>query len=227
MYSIVNDAVVLSKEILNNGRVLVTLKCDPFTSTTDSIVSSISWPTGTCDNLQGSDGVPNLSMNYKMPFRIQGIELMHGLYEFFGDIKAKHISKTQSETGVAYYDVYCVYDINNATTSGTTSYEIIGRFPSRNTGSSASSWIYPSNIQKLTGGGLFPEGSGGSTSTGIGDAFYSVGGTSAVTAVCLNGYLHSNGSKGGLFCVSAITTSTTTAYKTIGSRLSFLARSAP
>ena len=44
------------------------------------------WATGSTDSVQGNDGSPTSNTSGKEPFKIQGIEVMLGMYEVMGDI---------------------------------------------------------------------------------------------------------------------------------------------
>lgn len=59
-----------------------------FNVTTDTYVTAQPWRTGSTDNVQGNDGSPKDNTSGKEPFKIQGIEVMLGVYEVFGDITA-------------------------------------------------------------------------------------------------------------------------------------------
>lgn len=44
------------------------------------------WLTGSTDSVQGNDGSPHSNANGKEPFKIQGIEVLLGMYEIYADI---------------------------------------------------------------------------------------------------------------------------------------------
>ena len=57
------------------------------------------WLTGSTDSVQGNDGSPTNNTSGKEPFKIQGIEVMLGMYEVLGDI-------TTYEDATVGYTVY-------------------------------------------------------------------------------------------------------------------------
>ena len=57
------------------------------------------WLTGSTDSVQGNDGSPYSNTNGKEPFKIQGIEVMLGMYEVYADI-------TTYEDATVGYTVY-------------------------------------------------------------------------------------------------------------------------
>lgn len=69
-------AVVLATEVLFN------------TVAATTYITSQPWLTGSTDGVQGNDGSPTNNTSGKEPFKIQGIEVMLGMYEVPGDITA-------------------------------------------------------------------------------------------------------------------------------------------
>lgn len=62
-------------------------------------ITSQPWLTGSTDGVQGNDGSPTNNTSDKEPFKIQGIEVMLGMYEVLGDI-------TTYEDATVGYTVY-------------------------------------------------------------------------------------------------------------------------
>jgi len=62
-------------------------------------ITSQPWLTGSTDGVQGNDGSPTNNTSGKEPFKIQGIEVMLGMYEVLGDI-------TTYEDATVGYTVY-------------------------------------------------------------------------------------------------------------------------
>lgn len=62
-------------------------------------ITSQPWLTGSTDGVQGNDGSPTDNTSGKEPFKIQGIEVMLGMYEVLGDI-------TTYEDATVGYTVY-------------------------------------------------------------------------------------------------------------------------
>lgn len=56
-----------------------------FNTTTDTYIIPQPWRTGSTDDVQGNDGSPYSNTNGKEPCKIQGIELMLGMYEVPAD----------------------------------------------------------------------------------------------------------------------------------------------
>ena len=67
-------AVVLATEALFNTEAGVTY------------ITPQPWLTGSTDSVQGNDGSPYSNTNGKEPFKIQGIEVLLGMYEVYADI---------------------------------------------------------------------------------------------------------------------------------------------
>ena len=133
---------------------------EPFTTTTNSLLSTMPWWTGSCDNIQG-DGSPVSGNSGKYPFTMQGIELMLGMYEIMGNVVVKN-------TGDGW-KAYLNHDSRNEKTAYTASvYDDIGlKLPTDST----DSWKYPSYCKDF-GGLISSDNTGGSQSTGMCDGIY-------------------------------------------------------
>ena len=133
---------------------------EPFTTTTNSLLSTMPWWTGKCDSIQG-DGSPASGNSSKYPFTMQGIELMLGMYEIMGNVVVKN-------TGDGW-KAYLNHDSRNEKTAYTASvYDDIGlKLPTDST----DSWKYPSYCKDF-GGLISSDNTGGSQSTGMCDGIY-------------------------------------------------------
>ena len=133
---------------------------EPFTTTTNSLLSTMPWWTGKCDSVQG-DGSPASGNSSKYPFTMQGIELMLGMYEIMGNVVVKN-------TGDGW-KAYLNHDSRNEKTAYTASvYDDIGlKLPTNST----DSWKYPSYCKDF-GGLISSDNTGGSQSTGMCDGIY-------------------------------------------------------
>ena len=133
---------------------------EPFTTTTNSLLSTMPWWTGSCDNIQG-DGSPVSGNSGKYPFTMQGIELMLGMNEIIGNVVVKN-------TGDGW-KAYLNHDSRNEKTAYTASvYDDIGlKLPTDST----DSWKYPSYCKDF-GGLISSDNTGVSQSTGMCDGIY-------------------------------------------------------
>ena len=185
---------------------------EPFTTTTNSLLSTMPWWTGKCDSIQG-DGSPASGNSSKYPFTMQGIELMLGMYEIMGNVVVKN-------TGDGW-KAYLNHDSRNEKTAYTASvYDDIGlKLPTDST----DSWKYPSYCKDF-GGLISSDNTGGSQSTGMCDGIY----TNKLSTTGEREWL-SFGSLGdwanaGLFCAD-LNSGLSGAWWGCGSRLSFIGRS--
>ena len=58
----------------------------PFNTTVETYITPQPWQTGSTDDVLGNDGSPYSNTNSKEPCKIQGIEIMLGLYEVLADV---------------------------------------------------------------------------------------------------------------------------------------------
>ena len=185
---------------------------EPFTTTTNSLLSTMPWWTGKCDSVQG-DGSPASGNSSKYPFTMQGIELMLGMNEIMGNVVVKN-------TGDGW-KAYLNHDSRNEKTAYTASvYDDIGlKFPT----DSADSWKYPSYCKDF-GGLISSDNTGGSQSTGMCDGIY----TNKLSTTGEREWLSfgnlGNRANAGLFCAS-LGGGLSGAWWNFGSRLSFIGRS--
>ena len=185
---------------------------EPFTTTTNSLLSTMPWWTGSCDNVQG-DGSPVSGNSDKYPFTMQGIELTLGMYEIMGNVVVKN-------TGDGW-KAYLNHDSRNEKTAYTASvYDDIGlKLPTDST----DSWKYPSYCKDF-GGLISSDNTGGSQSTGMCDGIYTNKlSTTGEREWRSFGSLW-NWAYAGLFC-AVLSSGLSTAGWNCGSRLSFIGRS--
>ena len=185
---------------------------EPFTTTTNSLLSTMPWWTGKCDSVQG-DGSPASGNSSKYPFTMQGIELMLGMYEIMGNVVVKN-------TGDGW-KAYLNHDSRNEKTAYTASvYDDIGlKLPTNST----DSWKYPSYCKDF-GGLISSDNTGGSQSTGMCDGIYTNKLSTTGEREWLSfGYL-GDWANAGLFCAVLISGLSSAGWY-CGSRLSFIGRS--
>lgn len=185
---------------------------EPFTTTTNSLLSTMPWWTGKCDSVQG-DGSPASGNSNKYPFTMQGIELMLGMYEIMGNVVVKN-------TGDGW-KAYLNHDSRNEKTAYTASvYDDIGlKIPTDST----DSWKYPSYCKDF-GGLISSDNTGGSQSTGMCDGIY----TNKLSTTGEREWLSFGNlwdwASAGLFYAS-LNGGLWNAWWNCGSRLSFIGRS--
>lgn len=174
VHSLADTVKVLSIEpIENTTNSLITLDCDPFDSTTSTVISSMMPRNGLTDDLKGTDGYPIAGT--RSPFRIQGIELLNGAYEIYGNVKAQHVAASSDDT--AHYYIWIANDIDQYTTAGSAGeYTMIGEHP---VSAEKAGWIYPKNFVESNGYIIPGLDIGGSSTTGLGDGINSVDNTKA------------------------------------------------
>ena len=81
----------------------VYVDCDSaFTTTTTTVISSMPWHTGACDNVLGTCGSPVSNTNGKFPFIFFGIELMNGQYEVLGNAIYEQDSSGNGKVAICY-----------------------------------------------------------------------------------------------------------------------------
>lgn len=185
---------------------------EPFTTTTNSLLSTMPWWTGKCDSIQG-DGSPASGNSSKYPFTMQGIELMLGMYEIMGNVVVKN-------TGDGW-KAYLNHDSRNEKTAYTASvYDDIGlKLPTDST----DSWKYPSYCKDF-GGLISSDNTGGSQSTGMCDGIYTNKLSTTGEREWLSFGVLGSRALAGLFC-AVPSGGLSDAWWFCGSRLSFIGRS--
>ena len=185
---------------------------EPFTTTTNSLLSTMPWWTGKCDSIQG-DGSPASGNSSKYPFTMQGIELMLGMYEIMGNVVVKN-------TGDGW-KAYLNHDSRNEKTAYTASvYDDIGlKLPTDST----DSWKYPSYCKDF-GGLISSDNTGGSQSTGMCDGIYTNKLSTTGEREWRSFGILGNRANAGLICAN-LSSGLSYAGWYCGSRLSFIGRS--
>ena len=195
----------------NNSAVYFEDLEETFTTTINSLLSTMPWWTGSCDDIVG-DG--QVAADSKHPFVLQGIELGYGCYEVMGNV----IIKNDGSTG---WKVYVNHDSKNEkTTYSADFYEDTGLILPTNT---SDGWKYPTYYKSFKGI-LSSDNTGGSTTTGMCDGIY----TNKLSTVGERQWRSfgdlSNGSHAGLWFVVA-GNALSVEWWYIGSRLSLVGRS--
>ena len=185
---------------------------EPFTTTTNSLLSTMPWWTGSCDNIQG-DGSPVSGNSGKYPFTMQGIELMLGMNEIIGNV----VLKNTGDGWKAYANPDSKYE---KTAYNASYYTDTGLTLPTDTNDS---WKYPLYC-KTFNGLISSDNTGGSPSTGMCDGIYTNKlSTSGEREWRSFGHLN-NGANAGLFYAN-LNYGLSYAGWDYGSRLSFVGRS--
>ena len=183
-----------------------------FNVTTDLWLDTMPWYSGSTDGVLGNDGGINPSEN-KCPVKIQGIEVMLGYYEVFGDTMFVY----GTNGGVNCMTPWVCRDATKISTSKTADYACAHGIPTP--GSDA--WQYPkqmregSTLPEL----IFPIDAGGSSSAGPRDGMYTKSATSGAYEWLRFGTLSSGLANAGFSC-GAGSLGLSGAYWDIGGRLS-------
>lgn len=157
-HDVLDYGVITGIESLGDGNDRISLD-HPATTAVGNYVSTAPWPTGCCDGVQG-DGSPTNPKSGKEPFVLQGIELMHGMYE------------VMSGVGLRYEDSLCkVMVLDDTKYEGTTIDDHYVDTGVRLTNGEAEGWNYPTYLV-YAGGMPVGVGTGASTSTGLCDGQY-------------------------------------------------------
>lgn len=142
------------QEYADSDTAILVLDATPKAVTTEGVIFSMPWYTGTCDGI-AFDGSPSNPKSGKEPFVFQGIELSLGFCEWLGDL----IVKNEDGTG---WRAYLYEDV--ATDSTLTE---VFEYPSYD----ADNWRYPYTMVKKND--IYaPQQFGASSSTGVGDGTY-------------------------------------------------------
>lgn len=218
-YDVADKVKILSIEPYDANNKAVNLELDsPIDVYTTYTMFTAPWRTGACDNVQGVDGSPTNNTSGKEPFKIQNIETMYGAYEILGNviIDAKALA---DESCVD--EVHICYDTANVATSITDAYVDTGvSLPVVE----AAGWQYATDFVDA-GGLLVPQGTGGTSTTGLMDAVYQNAYTSKGTREWLGLGSLNHGGGAGLWCVYA-NNWLGVGYWSFASRRSALGRSA-
>lgn len=191
-HDIFNVAKILSVETVEVGEQQYTaLNLDlegAIDTTTAMLVSTMPWPSGTTEALQGhSDGCIGNLTNGKYPYRVAGIEMQIGLYcESLDPLWQASIVE-----GKWRYDVYSVRDAAKQATSITSDYEQTGSFDLAD--DTEYKWHYIKELNALTSEVMELVAIGGSSSTYLRAAFNSAGGAGGLRCPWRGGVLNEGG----------------------------------
>lgn len=199
-HDIFNCATITSIENVNISEAEYTaLNLDieePITTTTTMLVSTIPWPSGTTEALQGhSDGCIGNLTNGKYPIRVAGIEMMNGAY-INGTEPLWRASIVEDHW---HYEVYSCRDSEKQAGSRTGDYVKTGEFDLPN--ASEYTWHYITKLNASTDEAIIPMTFGGSSSTYYRSAFASPGGSGDLLSPWRGGPLHDS-SSAGLACAA-------------------------
>lgn len=186
-----------------------------FTTTTSLKLSTGPWFCGCLDAVEGDGAISQAGLtNGKEPFKLQGIELMHGATEVLGDVII-------SNDGTNGWIPYVCKDSRKEATSVTSDYVSCGvSLPT----STTDGWKYPLYAEEHQGL-IYGSTTGGSQTVGMCDGHYTqklaTTGTREWRGLGDVGY----GGNAGLWCVHANSALTYTSW-TLGGRLSATGRAA-
>jgi hypothetical protein len=186
-----------------------------FDSDTTCLLSTAPWTCGCLDAVVGDGTITQAGRtNGKEPFKIQGIEVAHGMYEIIGDIII-------SNDGTTGWTPYVCADTKNAATSLTANYTACADALPTNT---SDGWKYPAHTV-YSNGLRYGADMSASSSTGLNDGTYTNKLATTGTREWLGlGRLYST-SNAGLWCVNGSYTLGYTSWY-FGSRLSGTGRAA-
>ena len=215
IHAYANDVKILRKEPLDDDNVAIYLDVDePFntmpvqlsdTVSSDIYLFSMHWNSGFSDNVLDRCGCPceNKSdlTSGRYPMVWQGIELMVGGYETFGNSFMNIVNLTTRDVYVCNDAVKLTKDENQAKATYT-------KLPYQMTVSRNSQWNYVTEIKIDTENGAFVQTQSGqdgsSSATGFGDAIYFDGATSGTREFLSLGYLDYGSSAGLAYCLGSL-----------------------
>ena len=161
-------------------------------TTTTMLVSTMAWPSGTTEALQGhSDGCIGSLTSGKYPYRVAGVEMQNGAY-----IEGLDPLWQASIVGEKWhYDVYSVRDATKQAGSRTSDYELTDSFDLPD--DTEYKWSYITELGELTAEAMIPKAfNGGSSSTYYRAAVASSGGAGGRRCPWRGGSLAAGGSCG-------------------------------
>lgn len=205
-----NDVKVLKKEPLDDNNVAIYLDIEePFntmpvqlsdTVSSEIYILSMHWRSGFSDEVLDRCGCPCEDVsgltNGRYAMVWQGIELMVGGYETFGNLFMNIVNLTTR-------DVYITNDATKLTTNNATAKTTYKKLPYQMSVAKNSQWNYVTEIKLDLENGAFVQTQSGqdgsSSATGFGDAIYFDGATSGTREFLSLGNL-GYGSGAGLAC---------------------------
>lgn len=130
-----------------------------FDTDTTMKVYTLPWHTGATDKVEG-DGSPMSNSAGNQPFKLQGIELMTGIYEIAGDLMVQY--------GTDGAEVVCNTDSRNEATSVTSNHTHTGKMLPQG---SSDAWQYPMYPDFTTPVPFCAGAGGNNTNLGMCDGF--------------------------------------------------------
>lgn len=206
-----NDVTIIRKEPLDDDNVAIYLDVkEPFntmpvqlsdTVTSDIYLFSMHWNSGFSDNVLDRCGCPceekSGLTSGRYPMVWQGIELMVGGYETFGNSFMSIVNLTTR-------DVYVCNDATKLTKDENQAKATYTKLPYQMTVAKNSQWNYVTEIKLDLENGAFVQTASGqdgsSSATGFGDAIYFDGATSGTREFLSLGFLGCGSFAGLTFC---------------------------
>lgn len=205
---------VLRKEAIDDNNVAIYLDVkEPFNTMPVTVadgveseiyITSMHWKSGFSDDILDRDGCPCDTkaqlVNYKLPIVIQGIEIMVGGYETYGNAFMDIVDATGKR------EVYIQNDASLLTTNITTAKSTYKKSPYAIQPQKLNAWNYITRIDFDLENGAFVQSNcgqdGSSTTTGFADGVYVDNASSRQREFLGFGYLWA-GSIAGLSCLSS------------------------
>lgn len=209
-----NDVKVLRKEPIDDNNVAIYLDVkEPFNTMPVNLSDTVSseiyilpmhWQTGYSDDVLGRCGCPcddkSGLTSGRYPMVWQGVELMVGGYETFGNALMDIVDLNTR-------DVYLTNDATLLTKDDTTAKATYKKLPYQMSVTNNSKWNYVTEIKLDLENGAFVQTQSGqdgsSNATGFGDAIYFDGATSGTREFLLLGGLGYGSSAGLAFCIGS------------------------
>ena len=187
-YNVFDSLKMVSKSDVDDSNTALYFETDTaFDTKTTYLLSTAPWRSGACDGIV-YDGSPTDNTSGREPFVIQGIEQMSGMLEIIHDGMASN-----DGTGWVLGEVNTT---TNVASSYTSDYGTVCEMPKQ----TADNWYWPVFSQKK-GVAYTPSGTGGSSTSGVGDAIYLNQLAATGTREVLSRGVLGNGSDAGLRCV--------------------------
>lgn len=216
---------ITSHETLGDGSIALNLDTtDKFDTDESQLVVAMPWPTGSCDQVQGTCGSPTGSEYAVEPFKLQNIELQTGCSELMGDVLVRY---QYDEKYGSVAEPCVVADTASAADHLTDAYVPVGCGLPTSTGEEDgeldAGYQFTADVANASGL-LMPQGYGATKDTGTGSAAWVDDPYTEGTRVLLTGGDATDDDFGGLFSVS---TDTGLSYKSchITTRISATGRS--
>ena len=159
-FDIFDGMRVVKKETYDASNTAIYLNAAAtFNNTVGTFVQSAPWNTGACDVVVG-DGSPTSNTAGRVPFVLQGIEMMLGMIEVLGDVILQ-------STGSGW-QIYINPDSKNEATAVTGNSVATGKYSPSGAADGSQYPVTPA----VANGMLFGTRSGGSTTTGLCDGVW-------------------------------------------------------